>query len=454
MTEILTLTKEKVLQYCTEAGISATDATIIAAISGGVDSMVLAHTLNQFRSQLNFGLVLVHFNHHLQTNAFQMERVCKKFSLKNQIQLYSVDLTFASLKNLESNARVKRYNELNKIAEVYKHAFIFTAHHLDDQIETLFMKNSEGGDWICKIGIREKYEKLRRPLLSIRKSDILSYAKLHNLTWEEDPSNNDISLKRNKVRHCMLPEALKKNPQLETTLLYTSFKAEKKLNQCFIKFKSQEKLYFSDKDSYHLAANKKLLKLLDLGELKAFMYYSASLLNVHVSQHTHVFWKEFTQFIHSAQSGKIFNVDQLQCAIHRDELIIVHSGRLNKIKKIKAKLSHNKNWYGSCFTFSKAGELEKFRSKLKMIIPSNLINSGLYIRNWKKGDKVISATSGRSSLLSDIFTDHKLSQYDKVTQPVIVDSNDTILWIPGLLHGEIKDKEFKTGNTLVTWLHQ
>ena len=454
MSDILALTEAKLSEYCLESGGSPSDTTIIAAVSGGIDSMVLAHALSQVITATKTELILVHFNHHIQPNATKMERVCRKFSLKEQIPLQINSLSFPILKNLESNAREKRYNALYEIAENYKHAFIFTAHHLDDQIETLFMKDVDGGDWISKIGIGERYDKIRRPLLSIRKSEIISYAQNYQLTWEEDPSNRDVSLRRNKVRHTLLPTALKSNPQLETDLLNKAFKSEKKLSLCLENFNTQNKIYFSKQNNSHLRANLRLLKLLDTVELKLFIYYSAKYFNIKIRQYSQACWKEFRIFILSASTGRKFNFHHLQCTLNRDELVIEPYLSENELNKSKSILVHNKSWYDSCFTFTKTNTVEKYHSKYKMIIPSELIKKGLFVRNWEKGDKVISATSGKHSLVSDIFINHKLSQYDKYIQPVIIDRNDRILWIPGLLHGALNNSEFKHENTLVTWLQQ
>ena len=92
MIEILSILQNKILQYCNENRKNPDKITIVLAISGGVDSVVLANALNDIRKKLKFVLVLVHFNHGLQSNASEMERVCKKYSLKYQANLKIVNL--------------------------------------------------------------------------------------------------------------------------------------------------------------------------------------------------------------------------------------------------------------------------------------------------------------------------------------------------------------------------
>ena len=66
-----------------------------------------------------------------------------------------------------------------------------------------------------------------------------------------------------------------------------------------------------------------------------------------------------------------------------------------------------------------------------------LYREGLYIRAWKHGDRMISATSHYHVLISDLYINNKLSKYEKLTQPVVVDINNMIVWIPGLMHATI-----------------
>ena len=88
------------------------------------------------------------------------------------------NFSFSTLANFESCARVRRYSELDNLSNKLNIPLIFTAHHLDDQIETLYMKMLDKSDWISQIGIRHSLGKIRRPLLDVRKETIRKTA--HN----------------------------------------------------------------------------------------------------------------------------------------------------------------------------------------------------------------------------------------------------------------------------------
>ena len=88
-----------------------------------------------------------------------------------------------SSKVMASSSFLTTKRKINKID------IVLTAHHYNDQIETLLMKKNAKSDWISSLGIREEYGIIKRPLLKIRKSQILRYAKKNNLKWCDDISN-------------------------------------------------------------------------------------------------------------------------------------------------------------------------------------------------------------------------------------------------------------------------
>ena len=72
-----------------------------------------------------------------------------------------------------------------------------------------------------------------------------------------------------------------------------------------------------------------------------------------------------------------------------------------------------------------------------MILPMETYRSGLVVRSWCRGDKMISFKSKKTTILSDLFINNKLSIIDKMTQPIILNSKNEIIWVPGLLHGDV-----------------
>lgn len=128
----------------------------------------------------------------------------------------SVDLTVHKVEvssgNLEYQARLSRYSMFRK--HVLEDEFLFTAHHRDDDVETLTWQLFTGR---AMIGIPESRPfgsgTLKRPLLHVARQEVESYAKQHELTWIEDESNKDTSFDRNWIRHKFLPQLQQRFPQ-------------------------------------------------------------------------------------------------------------------------------------------------------------------------------------------------------------------------------------------------
>ena len=202
---LLSIIYNKLNTYSFNNGLELRNSSFLLSFSGGVDSALLASLMVEIRNRYNIRLGFVHFNHNSHKNSIALEDLCLRYSIDNNVKIFCYKLFFSADDNFESCARIKRYKVLNILAEKYSYNFILTAHHQDDQIETIYMKTEDGSDWISQIGIRERMNKLCRPFLDIAKKEIKQCAIQKNIQWIEDPTNYDISILRNYVRHCMLP---------------------------------------------------------------------------------------------------------------------------------------------------------------------------------------------------------------------------------------------------------
>ena len=427
----------KLKKYSTECKLELEETSFLLSFSGGIDSTIMASLLLEMRNVLKIKLGFAHFNHHAHNKSGQLENFCIKYSHDNDVVLHPHELFFDSQRNFEACAREKRYTILNKIAVKYAYDFILTAHHQDDQLETVYMKKLDGADWISQIGIREKMGKLRRPFLDISKDEIKVYAKHNNITWFEDPTNSNISIRRNKIRHVQLPLALQKDARLKESLLITVQKNVLKLKDTEQKLKKEQAriIKYHSKNNIHI--NRKEIQRYNLEELKLFTYNSvALLLKIKLTKQSGGLWREFKSFINKSKTGSIFRIDSLTFIINRDEVDAINGYDNLKILE-KSRLSNNLPWYSGKFQISNHNKLDLSYSKNIFIVPHAIYQDGLFIRTWEHGDRIISSTSKKHVSLSDLYINNKLSKYKKLIQPVIVDNNDRIFWIPGLLHGHI-----------------
>ena len=194
---------------------------LLLAISGGIDSVVLAHLLYQAK----FKFALAHCNFGLRgQDSIDDEKFCMDLAKSFQCPFYSIKFNtqqFAedSKLSIQIAARQLRYNYFSEIMQLHTFKYLVTAHHLDDNIETVFSNILRETGIRGIQGMSLKFRYTIKPLLNFTKRDILKFATQYNIEYREDSSNNDTKYKRNQIRHNIIPALQDIQPSL-----YTVFK--------------------------------------------------------------------------------------------------------------------------------------------------------------------------------------------------------------------------------------
>ena len=189
----------------------------IIAFSGGEDSSVLLHAMVQLMQDKNIKLRTIHINHNLQDNAHEVSAHCSQISEDYGIKHSSYDVEIDPSSNIEEKCRVQRYNILQKHS--HRNELILIGHHLNDQIETFFLRMLRGsalkGLSSMNPSTTINDRTIIRPLLAITKSEIQAYRKKNNITYIEDASNSDTRFDRNFIRCNIIPELKKRWTSLD-----------------------------------------------------------------------------------------------------------------------------------------------------------------------------------------------------------------------------------------------
>ena len=189
----------------------------IIAFSGGEDSSVLLHAMVQLMQDKNIKLRTIHINHNLQDNAHEVSAHCSQISEDYGIKHSSYDVEIDPSSNIEEKCRVQRYNILQKHS--HRNELILIGHHLNDQIETFFLRMLRGsalkGLSSMNPSTTINDRTIIRPLLAITKSEIQAYRKKNKITYIEDASNSDTRFDRNFIRRNIIPELKKRWTSLD-----------------------------------------------------------------------------------------------------------------------------------------------------------------------------------------------------------------------------------------------
>lgn len=196
-------------------------SSLLVALSGGVDSVVLLHLLHKISVTFPLRLSALHVHHGISRQADSWESFCIELCATYAIPLQVEHVDIAPLREMGIEAAAR---QLRHAALARQHVdFIALAHHRDDQVETLLLQLLRGaGVRGCSamsiMKQRRDAPALLRPLLEVTRNELELYAEENALQWVEDDSNEDVSYPRNFLRHRVLPEIAQRFPAYRSTL--------------------------------------------------------------------------------------------------------------------------------------------------------------------------------------------------------------------------------------------
>ena len=208
------------LQYADSKRLLKPDSKILAAVSGGVDSMVMMRLLHD----AGVKMCVAHCNFGLRGKESDLdEEFVKAETEKSGIKCFVEHfdtIGYASQNgiSIQMAAREQRYRWFNELAERDSFDAIAIAHNSDDSIETLFINLARGTSIHGLTGIRPKNGKIIRPLLFASSNEIRDYAKTNEIAFREDSSNESDKYARNHIRHNVIPAIEKFFPAIKQSI--------------------------------------------------------------------------------------------------------------------------------------------------------------------------------------------------------------------------------------------
>ncbi len=219
-------TEKKILDFIRKKQLLMTGSTVVVAVSGGADSLALLHILHRHRAQWGIQVVGAHLDHCLRGDASKQDRkLVMDYCAAAGIPLFSSSWNVAHQAaqgndhNIEGAARTARYRFLFQVADICGGAVIATAHHQDDQAETILMHLLRGSGMGGLGGMGAKAGRLIRPFLGVTKIEILDYCAAYGLSYCTDMSNFDTTYLRNRIRLELIPLLKEYNPQVVSSLV-------------------------------------------------------------------------------------------------------------------------------------------------------------------------------------------------------------------------------------------
>lgn len=209
--------RARLIRFVRGRGLLASGDHVLVAVSGGVDSMVLLHLLREARAELGITITAAHFDHGMRANSAQdadwLAGVCRAWGVPLKARRSSQALYG------ETAARAARYAFLTEAMREAGAARMATAHHADDQIETVLYRILRGTGLPGLAGIPVRRGAIIRPLLRFRKTELVDYAVAHDIAFREDPTNETDRFVRNRIRRALIPVMQTVQPQSPQAVL-------------------------------------------------------------------------------------------------------------------------------------------------------------------------------------------------------------------------------------------
>jgi tRNA(Ile)-lysidine synthase len=403
---------QKVLEFSAKHQLFTKSHKLLLATSGGIDSMFLTDLLlkNEFK------FALAHCNFKLRNNESENDKkFIEDYAKANNIEFFSVDFETEqfALQNklsIQEAARNLRYNWLENIRKTNAFDFILTAHHLDDNIETLLFNLTKGTGIKGIRGMLPKNGKVVRPLLEISKDEIKDYILKNNISYREDSSNALLKYDRNKLRHNVLPILKEINQNLHKTFInhFETFREIETMHQTVLDY--YKKRLFEIRNNNILIPIKKLLTLKAANTI-AFELFSEFGFN----------FNQIETLLQTTQATEIKQIVSANYRIIKDKKhFIIQALAIQNQDVFVVEKKHKKvDLHNESFLKLHLKPIEKhsklIEDKNYAFIDAEKLTFPLLLRKWKDGDYFYPISSAKAKKKKVAKKKHRKNKGKKVS---------------------------------------
>ena len=411
-------------QYIKDKKLIHPHERLLVAVSGGVDSVLLA----RFCVEAGYQVTLAHCNFQLRGEESERDEafvraLASELGVPLLVQHFdTIQLAEVSGKGIQELARDLRYDWFNNLTQGTERVadIILTAHHADDNIETLLMQFFRGTGLNGLCGMEPRQHKLVRPLLFARKAELLEYAKQRNIAYVEDSSNLSDKYTRNYFRHSVLPLLKEVYPQVEQNLLENihRFRDTHELYSVYIE-KLRKKLIQPKGIPVLLLAKQPGLHTITYELLKPYGFSAAQV-------------PEVLRLL-DAQSGRQVQSSSHRIIRHRNWLVITEvKPRPEGILVVEEGERQVDFAVGtlSIATRSKADNWQPQQEATVAQLNGNEISYPLIVRPWKTGDYFYPLGMKKKKKISRFLIDLKIPVHQK-ERIYVLESAGRIAWVIG-----------------------
>jgi tRNA(Ile)-lysidine synthase len=410
--------------------------TVLLAVSGGMDSMVMLHLVSLLRERFDVQITLVHVNHQMRgEESMEDEQFVRGMSDAYGICFYCerVDVvSYADKHGLSKQiaARQLRYMCFERVRQQAGAHVVATAHHADDNAETVLLNilRGTGIHGLAGIPLKREIGCIIRPLLFATRKEIEIYAMENGIKYRNDSSNTSLAYRRNLLRHNILPPLMKRVPHIVETL-----------NMVAATMRDvSEKLHAMVDEALRSLAQKDSQDrlMLDVKKLEMEPDFLWGEIFVELLHRMHIEPTEKkVDALHrlcTMPTGRIVELSGELSACRDRQHIVFKKTNEEKSNIWHVEFGRMYEYHGCLITISNPEPVPAALSDTQEVeyIDAERLGRQLVLRPWRAGDWFIPLGMKTKKKLSDFFTDQKIPRFQKALIPIL-ESDGTIVWICG-----------------------
>jgi tRNA(Ile)-lysidine synthase len=388
------------------------DHTLLLAISGGIDSMVMLYLF----IKEGFSIEVAHVDHHTREGqSTQDSAFVNNYCLEHSITYHQGDF-FYKKGNFQNEARNFRRKYFKDICEKRNLDYIATAHHMDDVVENYVLASFRGSHLHRLVTPLYQEGKYIRPLLKLNKAEIKEFADTYNIPFREDISNNEEVYTRNFIRNQVLPQIYSKIPQGKKGIEHTLLKL-KVQDHLFTHLVDLLKNRFLEESNSRITIDLDFLKVNNVESILPFILSKYG------------FSEDQLVKMPFAQTGAQFKSNSHEAVIHRNNLIIslIQPEKENATLFIPGEGTYSYQTYEISIFRNENLNISNPLSSFQ-VFNLDLDDFPLEVRRIQPGDRIYpSRLKGRSVKIFKALTDLNIDRLNK-KNTLIISTSDRVLW--------------------------
>ncbi len=436
-------------RYAAQHSLWSVETRVIAAVSGGSDSVALFSLLQQIAARGDFCLAgLAHLHHHLRGEAADGDaEFCRALAARAGVPAIVGDADVPALSqrdgvSLEVAGRDARQRFYVDAQAALGAACVAVAHTRDDQAETVLLRLVRGAGPAGLSGIAPRRDHLVRPLLEVSRAELRAYLSNMGEPWRDDATNTDCAIPRNRIRHNVLPQLRELNAKADVALARAAeiFRTD----AAFLDGLANE----AATRIVRIEARRVVIEAAELARLPLALARRVALLALETANPSRSYGLEEAQLLVEAAAGgagaSLAGIDMKRSGA---AVVLVPRGPVGRVGQVGLRGQNGPGHFelqldipGTVaaphgrWILSAAGPMprhEGMTAEGQVMVDASTLSPGLIVRPRRPGDRLQPVGTPGHKKVQDVFVDRKIPRDARDREPIVTDEMGRIVWVAG-----------------------